>query len=253
MKPTAEHPFTHRRSDGHTLRGRYLPGDGDLLVFLPGFRSVHTGLKAQAFSALASRHGHGCLRFDYLGHGDSDGAFETFRLSEAITDAGDCIHQVLRPGQRLHLVGSSMGGWIALELARHGSATPQSMMLIAPAVDFVSRRLALMPQTARTALKRDGFVTMADDYAPGTDYRILQNFLDDALALEPGEGALTVPCPVRIVHGSDDDSVPLATSKRLVRQLPCATLLSVAGGDHRLSEHLDLLLNECAVLLGLTP
>jgi pimeloyl-ACP methyl ester carboxylesterase len=253
MKPTAERPFIHQRKDGHALRGRYLPGGGDLLVFLSGFRSVHTGLKAEAFSALARRHGYSCLRFDYLGHGSSDGPFEAFRLSEAVTDAGDCIRQVLRPGQRLHLVGSSMGGWIALELARRGTTPPETMMLIAPAVDFVSRRLALMTQASRDALARDGFVTMVDEYVPGTDYRILQDFLDDALALEPGDSPLTVPCPVRIIHGDADDNVPITTSERLLRQLPSATLLPIAGGDHRLSEHLDLLVSECTTLLGLKP
>jgi len=250
MKPATERPFSHVRADGHTLRGLHLSGDGPLIVFLSGFRSVHTGLKAVAFSQLAKKRGFACLRFDYLGHGQSDATFEDFRLSEAVTDSAACIAQVWQPGQPVFLVGSSMGGWIALELARRGTVCPHGMVLIAPAVDFVSRRLGLMPSAARTHLSQHGYVTVADDYAPGTDYRILQAFLDDALALEPGGAALAVPCPVRIIHGTDDSSVPLSTSKRLLGQLPNATLLTIPGGDHRLSEHIQTITAECEQLMG---
>lgn len=245
----AERPFQHTRTDGVVLRGRYLPGAGALLVFLSGFRSVHTGQKATAVAALAAARGHGCLRFDYLGHGVSDGGFEGFRVSEAVTDAAACIRRVHRPGQRLVLVGSSMGGWIALELARRGAVAADGLLLIAPALDFVSRRLAAMPADMRADLVRDGRVRVPNAYTPDTSYPITRAFLDDALALEPGDRALTVPCPVRIVHGDADDNVPIATSRRLARRVAGATLVEIAGGDHRLSDHLPTLLAELERLL----
>ncbi len=245
-RPVPDMPFHHTRRDGRVLRGRLLPGTGPLLVFLSGFRSVHTGEKATAVARHARRIGAACLRFDYLGHGQSDGTFEQFRVSEAVTDTVDCIRQVWRPEQPLYLIGSSMGGWIALELARQKRLDPNGLTLVAPAVDFVSRRTIALPPEARTALARHGRIEVPDHYAPGTHYTISQAFLEDALAMEPGPGPMSVRCPVRIIHGDADDSVPVDTSRRLVTRLPNATLHEVPGGDHRLSDHIPLLLSELA-------
>ena len=244
LAPFTEIPFHHTRRDGQVLRGRWLSGSGPLLVFLSGFRSVHVGEKATAVAAYARQHDAACLRFDYLGHGVSDGAFDQFRISEAIVDSAHCIHKVRKPGQPLYLIGSSMGGLIALALAQRQQIAPDGLTLVAPAVDFVSRRVAAMPAEAKATLATRGAVQVPDHYAPGSHYTITQAFLDDALALEPGRGPIPVDCPVRIIHGSADESVPITTSRRLVTQLPNATLCEVADGDHRLSDHLSLLLSE---------
>jgi len=241
MPPPAETAFSLTRPDGHVLRGRFLKGTGALVAFLSGFRSVHTGQKAAAVADWAASNGHACLRFDYLGHGESDGDFSAFRISEAVRDAAAALSAARAPGQPMVLVGSSMGGWIALLMAVRRLAEPAGMVLIAPAVDFVSRRLSDMPVEMQERLARDGAVAVADPYAPGERYTITRDFLADALALEPGNAPMPVPCPVHILHGTDDADVPVATSRVLVRQLPDAHLTEIPGGDHRLSDHLDLM------------
>jgi len=240
--PPPEIPFAHTRPDGAALRGRLLPGDGALVAFFPGFRSAHTGEKAAAVAGWARSKGHACLRFDWLGHGTSDGPFAAFRVSEAVGDAAAALGTVRRPGQPLLLVGSSMGAWIALLLAARGLADPAGMVLVAPAVDFVSRRLAELPGPLREALQAHGVVHVPDAYNPGGTYPISRDFLDDALALEPGDALLPVPCPVRILHGTADEAVPVATARRLARLLPDATLTEIEGGDHRLNGHIGAIL-----------
>jgi pimeloyl-ACP methyl ester carboxylesterase len=251
--PPPEVPFAHTRPDGAALRGRLLPGDGALVAFFPGFRSVHTGEKAAAVAGWARSRGHACLRFDWLGHGESDGPFDAFRVSEAVADAAAALGTVQRPGQPLLLVGSSMGAWIALLLAVKGLADPAGMVLVAPAVDFVSRRLAELPGPMREALYAHGVVHVPDAYAPGSTYPVTRDFLDDALALEPGDAPLPVPCPVRILHGTADEAVPVETARRLARLLPDATLTEIEDADHRLTGHVGAILAELAALEGRLP
>jgi pimeloyl-ACP methyl ester carboxylesterase len=250
MPPAAETPFFLTRPDGRVLRGLFRPGPGALVAFLPGFRSVHTGQKATAVAAWAASHGHACLRFDYLGHGASDGDFLDFRVSEAVTDAAAALSAARAPGQPVVLVGSSMGGWIALILAVRGLIDPAGMVLVAPAVEFVSRRLSDMPVEVQARMAREGYVDLPDPYAPGTTYRISREFFTDAVALEAGQRPMATGCPVRILHGTDDADVPVAASRVLVRQIPGAELTEVPGGDHRLSDHMGLLTE---VLEALVP
>lgn len=245
-----ETPFALTRPDARVLRGRFLPGGGALIVFLPGFRSVHGGVKAGAVADWARAHDHACLRFDYLGHGDSDGPFEDFRVSEAVRDTAAAVAACRDGAQAVVLVGSSMGGWIALLAAHRRLLDPAGMVLIAPAVDFVSRNLSDMPLPMQERLAREGAVRVADAYAPGETYPISRDFLADALALEPGAGPMDVRCPVRILHGTADPEVPVGTSRVLVRHLKDAELTEIEGGDHRLSDHLGAVTGALAELLG---
>jgi pimeloyl-ACP methyl ester carboxylesterase len=253
MPRRAETPFALTRPDGRVLRGRFRAGPGALVAFLSGFRSVHTGQKATSVAEWAATRGHACLRFDYLGHGASDGAFADFLISEAVRDAAAAVSAARAPGQPVVLVGSSMGGWIALLMVARGLVEPAGMVLVAPAVDFVSRRLSDMPLQVQERLAREGIVDVPDAYAPGRTYPVTRAFLADALALEPGGRPMAVPCPVRILHGTLDADVPVATSRVLVRQLPDAVLTEVPGGDHRLSDHLDLVTRALEGLVSAAP
>ncbi|MFQ5508526.1 MAG: alpha/beta hydrolase [Leptospirillia bacterium] len=245
---TSDTEFHYLRRDGRLLRGRLLPGADTLIVFLPGFRSVCTGEKATAISNFAAERGHACLRFDYLGHGESDGEFADFRISEAMHDTAACIDKAKKREQRLILVGSSMGGWIGLELVRHGHTSADGMLLIAPALEFVTRRFARLPTEHIEAFRRDGHVDLPDTYAPGETYRISNEFLVDAALCQPQPGPTPLPCPVTIIHGTDDESVPVALSRELATRIPGCRLVEVPGGDHRLSGHLPLILKETAAL-----
>lgn len=253
MPPPAETDFALTRPDGRVLRGRFRPGPGALVAFLSGFRSVHTGQKATAVAEWAASRGHACLRFDYLGHGASDGDFWDFRISEAVRDAAAALTAARAPGQPVVPVGSSMGGWIALLLAARGLLNPAGMVLIAPAVDFVSRRLSDMPIEVQERLAREGHVELDDPYAPGTTYRLSRDFFADAVALEAGRRPMGVRCPVRILHGADDAEVPVAVSRVLVRQLGDAVLTEIPGGDHRLTDHLDRLTEILDALVPAAP
>lgn len=253
MPPASERPFALTRPDGRVLRGRLAPGAGALVAFLSGFRSVHTGQKATAVAEWAAARGHACLRFDYLGHGASDGVLGDFLISEAVQDAAAALAATQAPGQPVVLVGSSMGGWIALLLAVRGLADPAGMVLIAPAVDFVSRRLSDLPLGLQERLAREGHVDLADPYAPGGTYRVTRKFFADALTLEAGDRPMAVRCPVRILHGADDAEVPVALARVLVRRLPDAVLTEVPGGDHRLSDHLGLLTGALEALVPAAP
>ena len=112
-------------------------GTGAPIVWLGGFRSDMRATKAEALAEWARANGRACLRFDYGGHGESDGDFGSFTLSDWLGDALAAIESQCR--QRPILVGSSMGGWIALLAARKLFGTPlqpAGLVLIAPAVDF---------------------------------------------------------------------------------------------------------------------
>lgn len=242
--------FTHMRDDGEILFGRHLPGTGPLICFLSGFRSVHIGEKAMAVAGFAKAQGHACLRFDYLAHGASDGNFEDFRVSEAMRDTVRCIHQVRAPGQPLYVVGSSMGGWIGLELIRKKELTADGLLLIAPAVDFISRRLASLPPDTLEALRQNGYIDVPDAYLEGSHYRLYNGFFDDAVQNEPPrEGELDLPCAVRIVHGTEDEAVPVMVSQNLRERIPGARLKEIEGGDHRLSAHISVILEELDMLI----
>lgn len=245
-----DQPFTYLRPDGAVLRGRLYTGDGALIAFLPGFRSVYSGEKARAVTGFAAERGHACLRFDYLGHGESDGEFEEFRVSEAMQDAAACITSVAEPGRPLYLVGSSMGAWIALELARSGTVAADGLLLIAPAVDFVTRCMALLPRESLEAFKERGFLELADAYAPGESYRLTQEFMMDAMLAQPPVSSLSVPCPVTIVHGAEDEAVPVSLARRLHGQIAGSRLVQIAGGDHRLTAHIPRLLEELDALMA---
>ncbi len=242
--------FTHMREDGEMLFGRYRPGSGPLICFLPGFRSIHIGEKAMAVAGFAREQGHACLRFDYLAHGASDGDFHNFRVSEAMRDTARCIDQVRAPGQALYVVGSSMGGWIGLELIRKKELAADGLLLIAPAVDFISRRLATLPPDTLEELQQNGFINVPDAYDGNRHYRLDNAFFEDAMISEPPrEGNLDVPCPVRIVHGSEDEAVPLVVSQQLKARIPGSRLMEIEGGDHRLSAHIPTILEELDQLI----
>jgi pimeloyl-ACP methyl ester carboxylesterase len=250
MKQRPRHqPFVYKRKDQATLRGRYLPGKRILLVFLSGFRSVHTGKKATAIARYAQEKGYACLRFDYLGHGISDGKFTDFRISEAIRDTVGCIRQVLGRDQAVILVGSSMGGWIAIEIARRGHLAIAGLLLIAPATNFLSEKLRRTDKGTMARFEAQGYVDVPDNGRPGTTYRLTKAFLDDAIANEPPAGNLSLDCPVRIIHGENDQSVPLASAVLLHRQIPNSSLRIIDKGDHRLSDHIPVILSELDALV----
>jgi pimeloyl-ACP methyl ester carboxylesterase len=234
------------------LEYEWLEGHGPVVVFCPGFASDMGGTKAMQLCAQAKARGQAMLRFDYSGHGASGGSFTDGCIGDWTADASHVIETVV-PGREILLVGSSMGGWIALLLARALGTRVAALLLIAPAPDFTELLMkpALSP-AEHEALARDGLFLAPSQYGAPTPItaKLLADGADHLLLNAP----IPIACPVHILHGMQDPDVPWELSLRLAERLetPDVRLIFVKDGDHRLSREADLRLLEQTVsaLLG---
>lgn len=208
-------------------------------VFIHGFRSHCDGEKARHLSALAGARGRAWLRFDQRGCGRSTGAFRRFTVSGAVAD----LHRVLAAlDDRSHiLVGSSLGALIAIHAASAASHRIEGLVLIAPALRFTQRFIHDQLDEAELAgWRRRGYRWFPDLYT-GACYRLDYAFCADALGYdEPPE---RLPCPVRVIHGTRDELLPLRDTEEWLNGLDCpdAGLEIVDGGDHRLNGWCDII------------
>ena len=229
-----------QRPDGNTVAFSRIEGRGPAVVFLGGFRSDMTGTKAVSLEAWARRTNRAFLRFDYLGHGQSSGRFEDGTIGRWLDDSLAAI-DVLTAGN-LVLVGSSMGGWLSLLVARARPERLAGLVLIAAAPDFTERMLlkGLSPED-RIALERDGRLERPSQYSPEPSvftWRLIEEGRHHLLLDEP----LNVPCPVRLLHGQSDPDVPWEYSLQIAKHLkaPEVIVTLIKGGDHRLSAPADI-------------
>ena len=228
------------RPDGNVVAYARSEGREPSVVFLGGFRSDMTGTKAMALEAWARARGQGYLRFDYLGHGQSSGRFEDGTIGRWLDDSLTAIDRLT--SGRLVLVGSSMGGWLALLVARARPERIAGLVLIAAAPDFTERMLleGLSPED-RTALERDGRLERPSQYSPEPSaftWKLIEEGRRHLLLDKP----LALPCPVRLLHGQSDPDVPWEYSLQIARHLdaPDVVTILVKGGDHRLSTAADI-------------
>ncbi|NPD67520.1 alpha/beta hydrolase [Lichenicola cladoniae] len=227
------------RPDGIRLAARHLPGRAPTIVFLPGLRSDMTGDKARALVAFAEARGQAMLRLDYSGHGESGGRFDEGSVAVWRDDA-IAIIDALAPGPVV-LVGSSMGGWIALMVAigLAGEARVRGLVGIAAAPDFTREMVARLPPIALEALARDGRVVLPAEPDPLV---LTSRAVADGEACSLMDGPIAVACPVRLLHGQRDDVVSWKTAleiAKLVTSEDCVVTL-VKDGDHRLSRVQDI-------------
>lgn len=229
------------RGDGTHLAWALTQGRGPTIVFLPGFRSDMTGDKATALAAFAAERGQGMLRFDYSGHGASDGRFEDGTIGEWAGDARIAIEK-LTTGP-LILVGSSMGGWIALLAALALPARVAGIVGIAAAPDFTQALMwdAMAPSERQTLL-RDGILHIPSQYGDPTP--ITLKLIEDGARHHVLTGAIPLTCPVRLLHGQADPDVPWEHALKIAAQLESTDVevILVKDGDHRLSRPRDLAL-----------
>ena len=209
--------------------------------WLGGFLSDMTGNKAEALAALARETRRPGLRFDYSGHGQSAGQFRDGTISDWLEQA---IHMfITKTHSKRVIVGSSMGGWLALLLAKtllrddpRAARRIAGIVLIAPAADMTSDLMwDEFSTTARTQLEDRGVYMRPSDY--GEPMPITLKLLQDGtkhLLLKTG---LELPYPVRILQGSSDPDVPPSHALKVFEALsgPDITLTLIKGGDHRLS------------------
>jgi pimeloyl-ACP methyl ester carboxylesterase len=223
-----------------TPQGRHIAyhqtqGKGPGVVFLGGFRSDMSGSKAQALQAWAEATGRAFLRFDYSGHGLSHGAFVDGAISDWREDAAAVI-DVLTEGPQI-LVGSSMGGWIALLLARDLGPRIAGFVGIAAAPDFTERMWeAEFTLAERTTLLEEGVFLRPSDYSD-EPYPITLRLIEDGRQNLVMNGPLHLPMPVRLLQGSADTDVPPTVAISLFHQIasPDLRLTLVKDADHRFS------------------
>ena len=236
-----EESGTTDRGDGVALAWRRLPGRGPTLVFLPGFRSDMTGEKPQAIARFAAERGQACLRLDYSGHGTSGGRFEDGTIGAWLGDALLLIDRLT--AGRLLLVGSSMGGWIALLAALARPDRVAGLVGIAAAPDMTETLIwAAMAPPERARLARDGVLHAPSAY--GDPLPITLQLIEDGRTRLLLDQPIPLSCPIRLLHGQRDDTVPWETALRLAAALDSADVrvTLVKDGDHRLSRPPDLAL-----------
>jgi pimeloyl-ACP methyl ester carboxylesterase len=217
-------------------------GRGPEVVWLGGFRSDMLATKASHLAAWAERTGRAFTRFDYSGHGESEGRFEDGTVGAWVEDARSVVERVVR--RRTVLVGSSMGGWIALLLARALGGTetaPAGLVLVAPAADFTERLMwDMFPMKVRRQIEREGFFLRPSDY--GDPYPITRRLIEEGRQHLVLTGSLELGCPVHILQGMADPDVPWRHAMALTEHLmgDDVTVTLIKDGDHRLSRPQDL-------------
>ncbi|MDD2795031.1 carboxylesterase [Acidocella sp.] len=229
------------RAPDMALAYEFLEGAGPVVVFCPGFASDMGGTKAMALWEMCRTRGQAMLRFDYGGHGQSAGAFEDGCIGDWAADAAHVV-EVATAGRELLLVGSSMGGWIALLLAR-AQAGVRAMVLVAPAPDFTE--LLMKPQLGEAQwaeLRRAGVIYQPSEYGAPTPLTL--KLLEDGARNLVLEAPIGFSGPVRVLHGMRDADVPWRHSLLLAERLASedVRLVFVKDGDHRLSRTADLAL-----------
>lgn len=210
------------------------------LIFLGGFMSNMTGAKAEWLEGFARRRGLPYLRFDYSGHGASAGAFTEGTIGGWLDDVLDVLDR-LTEGPQI-LVGSSMGGWLALLAALKRPARVRGIVGVAAAPDFTEDLIhgELTPDQLAT-LMRDGVLHISSEY--GEDpYSITRALIEEARAHLLLRGPIALSCPVHLVHGLADRDVPWRTALRIMERLasPHVAATFIRDGDHRLSRPEDL-------------
>ena len=221
-------------------------GRDDLtIVWLGGYRSDMTGTKAVVLEDYATKNDLHFLRFDYSGHGASSGHYTEGTISRWCEDALGVIRAKAR--KRLVLVGSSMGGWVALRLIQllKGENLPHNvvgMVLIAPAPDFTSALIEPhLGENERKSLVERGYFEEISEYSPEPN-RYTKLLLDDGRNNLVMTGLIDPGCPVHILQGMKDPDVPYTHALKIMEKIVAddAVLTLIRDGDHRLSRPEDL-------------
>ncbi|MFT5173074.1 MAG: pimeloyl-ACP methyl ester carboxylesterase [Gammaproteobacteria bacterium] len=226
--------------DGVRLAYEFSPGTAPTVVFLSGFASHMGGTKAMHLQQWCRDHGRAYLRLDYRGHGKSDGEFEAGTVGVWAADALTVLRAATR-GPVL-LIGSSMGAWIMLLVARELGEQVCAMIGLASAPDFTEELIhAHLDAKQRAQLNRDGRLERASNYDQGPNVVTLRMIEQGRHCLQLQE-IIPLRCPVRLIHGLADPDVPWEISLRLCDRLEAEDVLVtlVKDAGHRLSASREL-------------
>ena len=229
-----------KRSNAPDLAFIYSPAHKEsvnlpLVVFLGGFRSDMEGTKATFLEKQCKDRGQAFLRFDYRGHGKSEGEFEKACISDWLQDASDIIDHCAN-GQSFILIGSSMGGWISLLIAECRPKNVQAVIGLAAAPNFTQWMQQGMSEDQIQEIEEKGFFELPNDY-DDEPYIITKILLEDgANCLMIGRD-IDIECPVRLIQGKQDVDVPWDVANQIKRDITSddVEVIFIEEADHRLS------------------
>jgi len=240
--------------DARAIAVRTHDGAPPGLLWLGGFKSDMRGTKVEALDAWAGRNGRAMVRFDYSGHGESGGTFAEGTIGRWLEESA-AVFRTCCTGPQV-AIGSSMGGWMALLLARElaregngGGPSLKGLVLIAPAVDFTEELMwKRMPPAIQQQIIETGSWVRPSAYDP-EGYPITRTLIEEGRNHLLLGGMIETGCPVRILQGVKDEDVPwrhaVELTSRFARDDVVLTL--VKDGDHRLSRAEDLALLGAAI------
>ena len=237
-KPDLAYVYTPPSNDGEKL---------PLVMFCGGYRADMTGTKATYFETQCAARGQAYLRFDYSGHGVSQGRFEDGTIGGWAEDARDILDHIARGP--VVLVGSSMGGWIALLVARARSGVVQGLIGIAAAPDFTEDLFERLSPAQREELMNEGELKVPNDYSD-EQYHYTKQFYEEAKDHMLLTKKQNIDFPVCLIQGMQDNDVPWETAVKIQKNYAGSEvdIVFVDDGDHRLSrpEDLELIYREIA-------
>jgi pimeloyl-ACP methyl ester carboxylesterase len=233
-------PSILTREDGATIAYRRRAGKAPGLLFLGGFMSDMNGTKASYLDSYATARGHAYLRFDAFAHGVSSGDFNVATVGRWRADVVAVI-DALTEGPQI-VVGSSLGGWIMLLAALERPARIAALVGIAAAPDATETLMwqRFSPET-RTRIVGDGYVDLPSPYS-AAPYRFTRKLIEEGRRHLVMNKPLPIECPMRLLHGTEDQDVPWQASLDLMQHVSGSdvVLTLVKNGDHRLSRPSDL-------------
>ena len=207
------------------------------IFFFGGYSSDMTGTKATALNNWTESNGINYLRFDYSGHGQSSGDFGKGTLSKWLGEANFFFEKF--KSKKNIIIGSSMGGWIAL-LTALKNIDVNGLIGIASAPDFTKNEWDRLSETEKEEFKSNGSILFPDDdYG---DYEVFYEFVKDGFQHEILNDKIEITCPVRLLHGKLDKVIAYNVSEKIIEQLSTSdkSLTIIEDGDHNLSRQEDL-------------
>ncbi|MFN3700621.1 MAG: alpha/beta fold hydrolase [Alphaproteobacteria bacterium] len=211
-----------------------------IVMFLGGFNSDMAGTKAGYLEEQCKARGQGFIRFDYSGHGESDGSFKDGTIGIWKEDAASILDHI-NP-QRVILVGSSMGGWISLLLALERPQKLTGLIGIAAAPDFTKDMWASsLSDEQRAEIAKQGYIAVPNEYSD-EPYILTKALFDDAKNNFILDRTHSLDIPMVFVQGVQDPDVPWETTSKIQAVFPKADIeiVLIDDGDHRLSRPEDL-------------
>ncbi len=244
------------RTQNRSLAYELVDGAAPCVIFCPGFNSTMQGNKARALNQYCKQHGQAFVAFDYQGHGQSGGDFADGNITTWLADTLAIVDIAAARYGAVILVGSSMGGWISLLASLQRANKLSGVLLIACAADMTKSYPA---RIANSELEYDeqgrAYYRVENSYDDEQDYKIYKQLVEDGQQHFLLDAQISISCPVRLIHGDQDEVVELSRSEQVLSKLDStnASLTTIVGGDHRLStpSHLIQMLASLEELLNL--